>query len=121
MMKKVKREGGLMSHLGTTDCMEVERRIADGDQNAKLVYDSMCLNIAKNIARCAPYAFGKIDAILLTGGIAYSQYVTEYVSARVRFIAPVIVYPGENEMLSLAKGCLRVLRGEESAHTFHRI
>ena len=61
---------------------------------------------------------GKVDAILLTGGIAYSQYFTDYIRQRVEFIAPVVVYPGEDEMQALALGCLRVLRGEEQAKTF---
>ena len=102
MMKLVKRKGGLVAHLGTTDGREVERRIAEGDEHAK----------------CAPYVCGRVDAILLTGGIAYSQYITDYIRRRVEFIAPVVIYPGEDEMLSLALGGLRVLRGEEKAHIF---
>ncbi len=78
----------------------------------------MALNVAKKIAKCAPYVKGKVDAILLTGGIAYSQYFTSYIREHVEFVAPVIVYPGEDEMLSLALGGLRVLRGEETAGTF---
>lgn len=118
MMKLVKRQGGLMAHLGTTDSREVEKLIQGGDGHAKLIYDAMALNIAKNIAKCAPGVRGKVDAILLTGGIAYSQYVTGYIKDHVDFIAPVVVYPGEDEMLSLALGGLRVLRGEEQAKTF---
>lgn len=118
MMKLVKRQGGLMAHLGTTDSREVEKRIEDGDGHAKLIYDAMALNIAKNIAKCAPFVKGKVDAILLTGGIAYSEYVTGYIREHVEFIAPVVVYPGEDEMLSLALGGLRVLRGEEKARTY---
>lgn len=121
MMKLVKRQGGLMAHLGTTDSREVEKRIADGDQRAKLIYDAMALNIAKNIAKCAPGVCGKVDAILLTGGIAYSEYVTGYIRAHVEFIAPVVVYPGEDEMLSLALGGLRVLRGEETAKIYTKV
>ena len=118
MMKLVKRQGGLMAHLGTTDSREVEKRIEAGDGHAKLIYDAMALNIAKNIAKCAPFVKGKVDAILLTGGIAYSEYVTSYIREHVEFIAPVVVYPGEDEMLSLALGGLRVLRGEEKARTY---
>lgn len=121
MMKLVKRQGGLMAHLGTTDSREVERRIEAGDEHAKLVYDAMALNVAKNIAKCAPGVCGKVDAILLTGGIAYSRYFTNAVRRRVEFIAPVTVYPGEDEMLSLALGGLRVLRGQERAKTFHKV
>ena len=118
MMNLVKRRGGLMAHLGTIDSREVEKMIQDGDEHAKLIYDAMALNIAKNIAKCAPSVKGKVDAILLTGGIAYSRYVTEYIREHVAFIAPVVVYAGEDEMLSLALGGLRVLRGEETAKTF---
>ena len=118
MMKMVKRQGGLMAHLGTTDSREVQKMVDAGDAHAKLIYDAMALNIAKNIAKCAPYVKGKVDAILLTGGIAYSEYITSYIREHVEFIAPVVVYPGEDEMLSLAHGGLRVLRGEEQANVF---
>ena len=121
MMKTVKRQGGLMAHLGTTDSRKVEEMIAAGDEHARLVYEGMALNVAKNIGKCAPGVCGKVDAILLTGGIAYSKYVTEYIRERVEFIAPVVVYPGEDEMLSLALGGLRVLRGEETAKTYHKV
>ena len=121
MMKMVKRQGGLMSHLGTTDSREVEKMIKGGDEHAKLIYDAMILNIAKNIAKCAPNVCGKVDAIVLTGGIAYSEYVTSSIRERVEFIAPVVVYAGEDEMLSLALGGLRVLRGEEKAKTYTKV
>ena len=121
MMKAVKGRGGLQSHLGTTDCREIEQRIQNGDAYAKLVYDAMALNVAKNIARLAPGVCGKVDAILLTGGIAYSDYIVEDIRKRVSFIAPVTVYPGENEMQSLALGCLRVLRGKEPAQTYTKV
>lgn len=121
MMKLVKRRGGLMAHLGTTDCREVQRRIDAGDEKAKLVFDAMALNIAKNIAKCAPVVCGRIDAILLTGGIAYSEYLTSYIREHVSFLAPVRIYPGEDEMMSLALGCLRVLRGEEKAREYHKV
>lgn len=115
MMKTVKSRGGLMAHLGTTDSRDVEKMIEGGDEHAKLVYDAMILNIAKNIGKIAPNVCGKVDAILLTGGIAYSKYVTSELEKYVSFIAPVVVYPGEDEMKSLALGGLRVLRGEEQA------
>lgn len=120
MMKLVKSRGGLLAHLGTTDCREVEQRIQNGDVHAKLIYDAMALNVAKYIAKLAPGVCGKVDAILLTGGITYSDYIDEEIRRRVSFIAPVTVYPGEDEMQSLAFGCLRVLRGEESARTYIR-
>ena len=118
MMNQVKRKGGLMAHLGTTDSREVEKRIENGDEKAKLIYDAMALNVAKNIAKCAPGVCGKVDAVILTGGIAYSEYFTTYIREHVEFLAPVVVYPGEDEMQSLALGGLRVLRGEEQAKPF---
>ncbi len=120
MMDMVKRKGGLMSHLGTTECREVEKMIASGDEKAKLIYDAMALNIAKNMAKCAPYVKGKVDAIIITGGIAYSEYLTDKIREYIEFLAPVTVYPGEDEMRSLAQGALRVLRGEETAKKFHK-
>lgn len=120
MMKLVKSKGGLVAHLGTTDSREVEKMIENGDEHAKLIYDAMILNIAKYIGKVAPGVCGKVDAILLTGGIAYSKYVTSEIEKRISFIAPVVVYPGEDEMRSLALGGLRVLRGEETAKIFHK-
>jgi len=120
MMKLVKSRGGLMAHLGTTDSRRAEQLIASGDEHAKLVYDAMILNIAKNIGKLAPGVCGKLDAIVLTGGIAYSPYVTDSIAHYVSYLAPVVVYPGEDEMRALALGGLRVLRGEETARTFHR-
>lgn len=120
IMKRFKSQSGLFAHLGTTDSREVEARIEAGDEHAKLIYDAMALNVAKNIGKLAPVVSGQLDAIILTGGIAYSQYFTDAVKARVSFIAPVVVYPGENEMKALAQGGLRVLRGQEKAKIFHR-
>jgi len=121
MMKTVKSRGGLMAHLGITDSRQVEQMIAEGDQHAKRIYDAMILNIAKNIGKLAPEVFGKLEAIILTGGIAHSKYVTDGISNYVSFLAPVVVYPGEDEMKALALGGLRVLRGAETAQTFRRM
>ena len=119
-MRIVKGQGGLMAYFGTADCRKIEEMIASGDEKAKLVYDSMCLNIAKNIAKLAPGVCGKVDAVLLTGGVTYSKYVTDKITEYVGFLAPVVVYPGEDEMRSLALGGLRVLRGEEKAKVYHK-
>lgn len=121
MMKLIKNKGGLYAHLGTVDVREVEKRIQDGDAYAKLVFEAMALNVAKNIGKEAPVVSGKVDAIILTGGIAHSKYFTGMIEQYVSFIAPVVVYPGENEMEALAFGGLRVLRGEETAKTFRRV
>ena len=120
LLRLVKSRGGLLAHLGTTDSRRAEELIAAGDARAKLVYDAMILNTAKHVGKLAPEVRGKIDAILLTGGIANSKYVTDALTDYVSFLAPVAVYPGENEMQALAEGGLRVLRGEEQAREFVR-
>lgn len=121
MMKLIKSQGGLVAHLGTVDVREVTKMINDGDEQAKLILEAMALNVAKNIGKEAPVVMGDVEAIILTGGIAHSQNFTDLIEKYVSYIAPVIVYPGENEMESLALGGLRVLRGEESAKTFKRV
>ena len=121
MMKKVKTQGGLMGYFGTNDTRKLEQMIAEGDQKAKLIYDAMALNVAKNIAKLSVCVNGEIEKIILTGGIAYSEYFTREVERRVKFIAPVLIYGGENEMESLALGALRVQRGQEEARTFTRV
>lgn len=120
MMKELQRKGGLVSHFGTADSREVEKMMTDGDAHAKLVYDAMILNIAKNIAKLSVDVYGKVDYIVLTGGIAFSKYVTEGITERVQFIAPVEVIPGEKEMDSLAFGALRVLNGTETARILEK-
>ncbi len=118
MLKKLKSRGGLVAHLGVNDSREVEKMIKAGDENAKLIYDAMALNVARCVGEEAATVAGDIEAIVLTGGIAYSEYFTNEVKKNVEWIAPVTVYPGENEMESLALGGLRVLRGEEEANVF---
>ncbi len=110
-------EGGVFSHLGTKDLVEVERRIEEGDERAKLVFDAMASQIAKSIGAMATVLLGEVDAVLLTGGMAHSTRLVGMVRESVGWIAPVVVYPGEDEMQALAEGVLRVLRGEETART----
>lgn len=118
-MKLLQRGGGLMSWFGTSDTRAVEKMaLQDGNKQAKLVYDAMALSVARSIAKLAVVVDGQVDAIVLTGGIAYSQYFTGEITRRVRFIAPVTVLPGENEMDALAQGAFRVLTGQEQAHQF---
>lgn len=118
MLKKMKSRGGLVAHLGVNDSREVEKMIENGDEHAKLIYDAMALNVARKIGEEAATVAGDVEAIILTGGIAYSEYFTSEIKKNAEWIAPVIVYPGENEMESLALGGLRVLRGQEEAHEF---
>jgi butyrate kinase len=117
-MKMLQRKGGLMSLLGVSDVRKVEQMIQDGDENAALVYDAMALGVAESIGRLATVANGKINQIILTGGIAYSEMFTEKIIQRVNFIAPVTVIPGENEMQALANGGCRVLNGKEQAKEY---
>ncbi|MDR2366579.1 MAG: butyrate kinase [Deltaproteobacteria bacterium] len=119
MFKRIQRAGGLMAHLGVTDIREVEKRISDGDQKAKLVYEAMALNVAKNLAKLAVTVKGQIDSFVLTGGIAYSEYFCGMVIDYIQFLAPVSVLPGENEMDALAFGVARILKGEEKPNKFN--
>lgn len=116
MLKKIRGNGGLKSLLGTHDCKEVEARIKNGDEYAKLVYEAMSLQIAKGIGVMMPCFEEPVDSVILTGGLAYSGYLTGMVKKRIERYLPVEVMPGENEMESLALGCLRILRNEEKAH-----
>lgn len=108
-------EGGLFSYLGTTDLVEVGRRIAQSDEKAALVFDAMAYQISKEIGAMAAVLEGRVDAILLTGGMAHSKSLIRKVTEATGWIAPVKAYPGEEELLALAQGVLRVLRGEETA------
>ncbi len=111
--------GGLMAYLGTNDAREVVRRIEQGDEQARLVYEAMSYQIAKEIGSAATVLRGIVDAIVLTGGLAYDQtYLVEWIRQRVQYIAPVLVYPGEDELLALAQGALRVLNGQEVAREY---
>ena len=117
-MKLLQKNGGLTSHLGTSDARQAEQMAQSGDEYAALVLDAMALNISRYIASRSTVANGDIDYIILTGGIAYSKYITEKIEKRVKFIAPVEVVPGEHEMEALAKGILRVIRGEEKVNIY---
>lgn len=115
MKKKLRGAGGLVSHLGTNSALTVEEMIKKGDDNARLVYEAMAYQIAKGIGELATVVDGEVDTIVITGGIAYSSMMTEWIKKRVKFIAPVEIMAGENELESLAFGTLRVLNGEEEA------
>lgn len=115
IMRMIVGRGGLMGYLGTTDAREVEERIANGDEKAKLVYEAMAYQVAKEIGAYATVLFGKVDGIILTGGLAYGKSFTSMIKERVSWIAPVHIVPGENELQALAEGALRVLREEEKA------
>ena len=111
-------KGGLIGYLGTNSAIEVERRIAAGDAGAELVYRAMAYQVAKSIGELSTVVAGDVDVIVLTGGIAHSKLLTGWIAERVRFIAPVEILAGENELESLALGVLRVLNGEEAARDY---
>ena len=115
MIRKMIGKGGLIAHLGTDDAREVERRIDEGDEQAELVYKAMAYQIAKEIAAMTTVVNGEFDAIVLTGGLAYSRRLIGWVNERVKFMGKVLVYPGEDELMALSEGALRVLHKEESA------
>jgi butyrate kinase len=104
-----------VAYLGTNDFRDVEKLALEGDSYAKLIFDAFIYQVAKEIGQCCAVLCGKVDAVILTGGIAYSRHVIESIKERISFVGPVVVYPGEDELLALAEGGLRVLRGEEEA------
>lgn len=106
---------GLISYLGTNDGRVVSLRARQGDADAELAYRGMAYQIAKEIGAMSAALCGEVDAILLTGGFAHDDMFIGWIEEAVDFIAPVFIYSGENEMLALAQGALRVLRGEEAA------
>ena len=116
--KKIKGNGGLVAYLNTNDGRDVEAMIEAGDEKAKLVYEAMAYQVAKEIGACATVLNGEVDAVLLTGGISYSKMFTNMIIDKVKFVAEVKVYPGEDEMIALAQGGLRVLSNEEEAKVY---
>jgi len=116
--ERLTKKGGLLAHLGTDNLEEVEKRITEGDAKAELIYDAMVYQIAKEIGAMATTLSGKVDAIVLTGGMANSKGFAKKIRARVKFLAPVLVFPGEDEMEALTRGALRVLNGEEKAREY---
>lgn len=108
-------DGGLFAYLGTRDLIEVERRIDAGDREAATVFDAMVYQIAKEAGAMAAALKGKVDAVLLTGGMAHSDRVVSLLRGYLDWIAPISVYPGEDELQALAEGVFRVLNGEEQA------
>ena len=116
--KLIKGKGGLVSYLGTNDGREVVKRIKNGDKKAELIYKAMAYQVSKEIGSCAAVLKGAVDGILLTGGIAYDQMFTNWIKESVEFISDVYIYPGEDELVALAEGGLRVLRGEEKAKEY---
>ena len=116
--KKICGNGGFNAYLHTNDARVVEKMVKEGDEYAKLVEDAFYYQIAKDAGAMAAVLEGKVDAIILTGGIAYNPYTREILEKKIGFIAPITVYPGEDELLALAQGALRVMHGEEQPQEY---
>ncbi|WP_422484721.1 butyrate kinase [Gudongella sp. DL1XJH-153] len=112
LYRMVNGKGGLFALLGTKDAREVERMIADGNKTAKEVYDSMIYQIAKNIGSAAVTLKGNVDGIAFTGGLAYSEYIVNGLTEWCSFIAPIHLFPGEDELESLVDGAMHAVSGD---------
>ncbi|MGQ1889714.1 butyrate kinase [Thermophagus sp. OGC60D27] len=112
MRKKVSGQGGLMAHLGTNQAHEVEEKALHGDKKADLILHAMSYQIAKNIGACVSVLEGRVDAVLITGGMAQNNTVVGYIRKYINWIGNIKIYPGEDEMSALAMNALAVLRGE---------
>ncbi|KAB2493664.1 butyrate kinase [Priestia endophytica] len=118
VMKMLIGQGGLYGHLGTNDAVKVTEMIRQGNEKARLIFEAMSYGVAKEIGSASTVLKGKVDAILLTGGLAYGKELVADITERISWIADVSVYPGENELQALTEGALRVLRGEERAKKY---
>jgi butyrate kinase len=118
MKKKITGRGGMVAYLNTNDFIEIEKKALSGDKEYKMIFDAFIYQVAKEIGKNAAVLSGNVDAVILTGGIAYSKPVVQGISEMVSFIAPIVVYPGEDELLALAQGGLRVLKGSEIARKY---
>lgn len=117
LQRRMVGEGGLVAYLGTKDAREIERRIQAGDRQARLVYEGMAYQVAKEIGAMATVLHGRVDGVVLTGGLSRSALLVGWIKERVSFIGPVLVFP-DNEMEALAAGALRFLAGEEEARAY---
>lgn len=113
--KMVVGNGGFNAYLGTNDMRDVEKMVDEGDAKAAEIRDAFIMQVAKDMGSMACVLKGKVDQIIITGGIAYDKGVVAGLKERAGFIAPITVYPGEDELLALAQGGLRVVNGEEEA------
>lgn len=117
--KKIVGGGGMNAYMGTNDMRSIEdAAFKEGDPKAKAIVDAFCYQVSKEIGAMAAVLCGKVDQIILTGGIAYGKPITDAIKEHVGFISDVTVYPGEDELLALAQGALCVLNGEESAKEY---
>ena len=115
---KIVGKGGYVAYLNTNDARDVLREKQEGNEFAELIYNAFIYQVSKSIGEMATVLKGKVDSIILTGGIAYSPIVVADIKERVEWIGNVTVYPGEDELLALAQGAIRVLSGEEEAKIY---
>lgn len=118
MVDKVSNSGGMYSYLKTKDMKVIEERALSGDKEYRLILDAFCYKVAKEIASYAASLEGKVNGVIITGGIAYSNYVVEYLKKKIGWIAEFFVVPGEMEMEALAKGAVRVLSEQEQESVY---
>lgn len=118
MKKKCRGKGGMTAYLGTSDAREIEKMIEAGDEKATLIYKAQAYQVAKGIGELSVALKGDVDAIIITGGLAYSKILTADITDYVKYIAPVVIMPGESEMDALALGGMRIMKGEETAKEF---
>ncbi len=116
--KMVFGNGGMFSYQGSKDFRKIAEKYHNGDQEATRIVDAMAYQIAKEIGSLATVNFGKIDTILLTGGMAHQEFFVDLIKKRTDFIAPIVLYPGEDEMEALAEGVCRILDNEEKPKTY---
>ncbi|EIF6297339.1 butyrate kinase [Clostridium perfringens] len=116
--KKLVGKGGFVAYANTNDARDLIKLSQDGDEKGSLIFNAFIYQIAKEIGSMAVVLDGEVDAIVLTGGIAYSDYVTNAINKKVKWIAPMVVYGGEDELLALAQGAIRVLDGVEEAKIY---
>jgi len=116
--KLITHQGGLVSYLGTNDAREVIKKIEQGDKYAELIFEGMCYQIAKEIGAMATVLKGEVEAIILTGGISHNKILVDKIKDRAGWIAPIMVYPGEEEMKALAQAVIRVIKDEEKVKTY---
>jgi butyrate kinase len=115
----IKSRGGMLAYLGTNDLTIIEKRIKQGDKKARLIYQAMIYQICKEVGALSTVVNGMVDAIALTGGLAKSKEFVRLIKNKIKFIAPVYVYPGEFEMEAMASGALRILKGKEKAKKYN--
>lgn len=116
--KMITGKGGMVAYMGTNDAYEVEQKMEAGDEKAKMITEGMAYQVGKSIGEMSAVLKGDVDGILITGGIAHSKFVVNYIKDMVGFIAPVVVYPGEDEMKALAMNGLMVLNGEVTCKVY---